>query len=100
MKTTIIALAALLSLGAAAEAQPILIGGNLMRTSSVPVADLNLAATAGRSTADRRIRGAATLVCANDGDRSLVSLVAAHDCFRDAIDGAKKQLEAASTVSF
>lgn len=96
MKTIVIALAALASIGGAAHAQPILVDANLGRTSQVQVADLNLASAAGRSTAVRRIRGAAVEVCANDGDRSLASLITVHDCFRSAVEFGNKQLDATS----
>lgn len=96
MKTIVIALTALASIGGAAHAQPILIDGNLVRTSQVQVADLNLASAAGRSTAVQRIRGAAAEVCSNEGDRSVDSLVAVHDCFHAAVEAGNKRLAAAS----
>ena len=93
MKIVILALVALSSLGTPANAQPILVDANAVRTSHVYVADLKLD-TSGRSTAERRIRGAAADLCANDGDRSVASLIAAHDCFRAAVDGGRRQLNA------
>lgn len=95
MKTALIALVALSSLGGVAHAQPIVVDASLVRTSHVQVADLNLGVAAGRSTAEQRIRGASAEVCANDGDRSIASLIAAHDCFRGAVDAGNKQLKAA-----
>lgn len=92
MKIAILALVALSSLSGAAQAQPILVDANATPATFVKVADLNLAVASGRTTAAQRIRGAAAELCANDGDRSVASRIAAHDCFRAAVEGGLKQL--------
>lgn len=98
MKIAILALAALSSLGGVAHAQPILVDANANPTTLVKVADLNLAASSGRATAAQRIRGAAAELCANDGDRSVASRLAAHDCFRAAVEVGLRQLPTATAA--
>jgi UrcA family protein len=95
MKIAILTLVALSSLGGVADAQPIVIDASGSHTSHVQVADLNLAATEGRATAARRIRGAAAELCANDGDRSIASQLESHNCYRGAVDDGLRQIQTA-----
>ena len=98
MKIAILALVALSSLGGIVHARPFLVDANVGPTSYVQVADLNLAAAQGRATATQRIRGAAAVLCANDGDRSIASQLAVHACLRDAVDNGLKHLPASPAI--
>lgn len=98
MKIAVLALVALSSLGGVAHAQPILVDANTAPATYVKVADLNLTASSGRATAAQRIRGGAAELCANDGDRSVASRLAAHDCFRAAVEGGLRQLPTATAA--
>jgi UrcA family protein len=72
-----------------ANAQPIEIGSRQFEL--VQVTDLNLASGAGLETLDRRIRGAATRVCAIEGGRLETGLYRA--CFNAALIDARIQLD-------
>lgn len=85
-------------MGSAAMAQePLIVEGSYgeLPTAVVGYSDLNLARPAGVSRLNARIRHAAEILCYDYGVRSVKENIISMNCEREAIDGARPQVDQA-----
>lgn len=92
MKTIVLGLLSLAALATQANAQNIYVEAEALRSARVNVAEVNLGTQAGRDLLQRRLRGAATTVCDNAGDRSLAAALASRSCTAAALADGDRQL--------
>jgi UrcA family protein len=76
-------------------ASPIIVQDAVTPTARVSYADLNLHSDAGRQALEFRVRRAAGSLCFEDRNTDLVRWTIEHDCYREAIAGARPQIDAA-----
>lgn len=89
---TSLALAAMLSAGAAAPAMAKHDGNRDIQTATVSYGDLNLASEAGAQKLESRIRYAARKVCGPQANRSITAMTDYRTCYKSALTSGKKAM--------
>lgn len=92
METIKIVMRAAGGLALAIGATPAAAQSDWPRTERVGFADLDLSQPAGKTSLGQRIDAAARRVCFAEGDISLSSIIAAHDCYRTALADGLRQM--------
>jgi UrcA family protein len=91
MKTGMVFFAALALVSVKANASPITVTPG--PAVHVNFSDLDLNSREGRAVLERRIHSAAETLCSTEGDRTLDTAMANHDCFKAALADGLQQMD-------
>ena len=94
LKSSLVALAAMLAAASASAEAPVTIVGG-QPSVRVSYADLDLASAAGRKALEGRVQRAASRLCVDNGVRDLERRMGGRDCIARAVASAAPQIELA-----